>query len=118
MKKKNIYKARITNTEGLYDHLCSKTGKLTCAFLLQGDISWSAYLIVPDFRESDRIEFDILFDDDFRKDTVIKGGDRFQFDFGPVNNKAGLREIEIVDLVKGEPINYLENKKRYQEGGA
>ena len=118
MKTKNIYKARLINTEGLSDLLCSKTGNLAFACLLQGDVSWSTYLIVPDFDKTDRIEFDILFDAEFRKGTTVKGGDRFMFDFGQIYGEAGLREIEIVDVVKGEPINYLENKERYQEGGA
>ena len=82
MKTKNIYTARINKDDELADRFCSKvTGQIDVWGLESKGVTWSIYLSIPDFSSTDVIVFDVLFDDDFRKDNDVKIGDRFQVTF-------------------------------------
>ncbi len=113
MKTKNIYTARINKDDELADRFCSKvTGQIDVWGLESKGVTWSIYLSIPDFSSTDVIVFDVLFDEDFRKDNDVKIGDRFQVTFPfPKHWRDRPYEIEITDIKQGEPINYLENKR-------
>ena len=113
MKNKQLYKARLLDINGLSDLFDPKAGKESMAFIISADAQWSTYFIVPDLKATDILELDILFDEEFRKTNDIEAGSRFNIDLGMVNKAAGIREIEIVEIFYGEPINHIENKERY-----
>lgn len=113
-RMKNIYVARIKRDKELLFNLSGppRTGRIETWILLSKDVSWTAYVVVPDFNLTDTFCFDVLFDDDFRKENDVNIGDHFQMS---IPAPAILRDIEIIDIKKGEPINNLENKKQAKE---
>lgn len=56
MKSKNIYTVRLINTEVVSSFTKEKVGKPTWLCLLQKDVSWSAYAVIPDFNETDHFD--------------------------------------------------------------
>ena len=111
MDLKNIYTVKVLDTDNMV--IQEKTGKPTWLVVLQENVSWSAYAIIPDFGVTDTFDLDIIFDDDFRKTTDIKIGDRLTIDFSIVNKSIGIREVEVIDIRKDIPINHLQNKKSH-----
>lgn len=110
--KKNIYTVRVLESSDLPSLLKDKVGKLTWLVLVQEEAQWSAEATIPDFSVTDQFDLDIIFDDDFRKTTDVKVGDRFNIDFSIADKQAGIREIEVLEIRKDEPINHLQNKGR------
>ena len=109
MKTKNIYTVRLLNGEiGSFPK--DKVGKPTWLCLLQGDVSWSAYAVLPDLSQTDCFDLDIIFDDDFRSNTEVNEGDVFDLDFAIVDKNIGIQKIEITGIRKDRPLNHLENK--------
>lgn len=109
IKKKPIYKARITVDDELLANLVpERVGCLESWNLMSQGASYSAYLIVPDLTSTDTFCFDLLFDDNFRKHKDVKIGDHFPIS---IPSPTLLRQIEIIDIREDEPINNLENKR-------
>ena len=107
---KNIYEAKILNADLVAGRYSSKVGFLALWSLESKGVSWSSYLFIPDLTSTDKICFDVLFDDDFRKDNDIKTGDRYQ-----MTSSEGPVEIEITGIRQGEPVNNIENKVPWKE---
>ena len=110
MPEKNIYTVRILEKGDLPELLKEKAGRLSWLIVLQPDAQWSAEAVIPDFSATDSFDFDIIFDDDFRKTTDVNVGDRFSIDFSIADKSAGIREAEVLDVRKDKPINHLQNK--------
>ena len=108
-KKKTIYTARIAVDDELLANLGpDRIGCLESWNLMSQGASFSAYLFVPDLRTTDSFSFDVLFEENFRKYNEVKIGDRFPIS---IPSPTILRQIEIIDIKEGEPINDLENKR-------
>lgn len=107
---KNIYVARISDADKLAGRYSSKTGHLACWSLESKGVSWSSYLFIPDLSATDMICFDVLFEEDFRKENDVNKGDRFK-----MSSPEGVADVEIIDIKQGEPINNLENKVPWGE---
>ena len=110
MKSKNIYTVRLINTEVVSSISKEKVGKPTWLCLLQKDVSWSAYTVIPDFTEVDHFDLDIIFDDDFRNTTSVHVGDVFDISFDIVDKRIGIQKVEVIGIRKDKPLNHLENK--------
>lgn len=110
MKSKNIYTVRLINTEVVSSISKEKVGKPTWLCLLQKDVSWSAYAVIPDFTEVDHFDLDIIFDDDFRNTTSVNVGDVFDISFDIVDNRIGIQKVEVIGMRKDRPLNHLENR--------
>ena len=110
MKSKNIYTVRLINTEVVSSFTKEKVGKPTWLCLLQEDVSWSAYAVIPDFTEVDHFDLDIIFDDDFRNTTSVHVGDVFDISFDIVDKRIGIQKVEVIGIRKDKPLNHLENK--------
>lgn len=109
IKMKTIYTARIAVDDELLANLGpDRIGCLESWNLMSQGASFSAYLFVPDFRTTDTFSFDVLFEENFLKYNVVKIGDRFPIS---IPSPTILRQIEIIDIKEGEPINDLENKR-------
>ena len=109
IKKKNIYTARITADDELLAHLGpERTGCLESWSLMSQGASFTIFLFVPDLKSTDKISFDVLFDDIFRENNDVKIGDHFPVS---IPSPTLLRQIEITDIRVGEPINTMENKR-------
>lgn len=109
MKTKNIYTARIAADDELLDVLGpERAGCMESWVLETQDSSFSIYLFVPDLRTTGTFDFDVLFDERFRKSNNVKPGDRFTVS---IPFPKTLREIEITGIREDEPINNLENKR-------
>lgn len=108
-KKKTIYTARIKVDDELLNNLGpDRTGCMENWFLMSQGASFSIYLFVPDLNTTDTFSFDVLFDDEFRKYNDVKVGDHFPVS---IPFPTILRQIEIIGITEGEPINTLENKR-------
>ena len=110
MKLKNIYTVRLVNAGVMSAFRGNKGGKPSWLMLLQKDVSWSAYAVVPDFSVTDHFDLDIIFDDDFRKTTDVNVGDIFTVDFSIVDKLIGVQMVEVVGIRRDTPINHLEKK--------
>jgi len=110
MKSKNIYTVRLINTEVVSSFTKEKVGKPTWLCLLQKNVSWSAYAVIPDFTEVDSFDLDIIFDDDFRNTTSVNVGDVFDISFDIVDNRIGIQKVEVIGIRKDRPLNHLENR--------
>ena len=108
MKIKNIYTVRLLNTEVLSAFPKEKVGKPTWLSLLQKDVQWSAYALIPDFSVTDHFDMDIIFDDDFRSTTEVNVGDVFDIDFGLIDKVIGIQKVKVIGMRKDKPINHLE----------
>lgn len=108
---KNIYTVRLYNREVLSAFPKEKAGKPTWLSLIQEDVQWSAYAVIPDFSVTDHFDLDIIFDDDFRNTTDVNAGDVFDIDFGIVDKLIGIQKVEVIGIRKDEPINHLEKKR-------
>ena len=112
MKLKNIYTVRILNPDVMSVIPKDKIGKPTWLVLLQKDISWSAYAVVPDITVTDKFDLDIIFDKDFRSTTEVNIGDIFDIDLSIIDKQIGVQKIEVIGIRMDRPINHLENKDR------
>ena len=110
MKQKNIYTIRLLNTEVMASFPKDKAGKPAWLMLLQKDVEWSAYAVIPDFSETDRFDLDVIFDEEFRSTTEVNAGDVFDIDFGVVDKQIGVQKVEVLAIRQDNPINHLENK--------
>lgn len=111
MKSKNTYTVRLINSEVMFSFSKEKVGKPTWLSLVQKDVQWSAYAVIPDFTETDHFDLDIIFDDDFRKTTSVNVGDVIDIDFGIVDKHIGIQKVEVIGIRKDLPLNHLENRK-------
>jgi hypothetical protein len=107
---KNIYTIRLLNTEVLPAFPKDKAGKPTWLSVLQKDVSWSAYAVLPDLTVTDHFDLDVIFDGDFRSTTEVNVGDVLDIDFGIVDKQIGVQRVEVTGIRKDKPINHLENK--------
>ena len=105
---KNIYTVRLLDISGMKNSFHDAEGKLRWINVLQDDISWSAEFVVPYFGMTDRFDIDVIFDDDFRHQTVVNVGDRFSVSFS--DNQIGIREVEILGIRNDLPFNHLQAK--------
>ena len=112
MKLKNIYTVRILNPDAMSVIPKEKIGKPTWLVLLQKDVSWSAYAVVPDTTVTDQFDLDIIFDKDFRSTTEVNIGDIFDIDLSIIDKQIGVQKIEVIGIRMDRPINHLENKDR------
>jgi hypothetical protein len=110
MKLKNIYAVRLKNPEVMSSISKEKVGKSTWLCLVQKDVQWSAYTVIPDFNETDQFDLDIIFDDDFRNTTSVNVGDVFDIDFGIVDKQIGIQKVEVIGIRKDKPLNHIENR--------
>ena len=109
MKTKKIFTARITADDELLAMLGpDRVGGMESWFLMSRGASYSVFLFVPDLNKTDVFSFDVLFEDNFLKNNEIKIGDRFPI---AIPFPRTLRQIEIIDIQEGEPINNHENKR-------
>lgn len=114
MKTKKIFTAKITTDDELLAILgpdrvgCMESWNLMC----QG-ASYSVYLFVPDLNKTDTFSFDVLFEERFLKDNDVKIGDHFPV---TIPFPSTLRQIEIIDIKEGDPINNRENKRPVKQG--
>lgn len=109
IKKKTLYTARITADDELLNNLGpDRIGSLESWNLMSQGASFSVYLFVPDLRTTDTFTFDVLVEDNFKKHNDVKIGDRFPIS---IPSPTILRQIEIIDIREGNPINDLQNKR-------
>jgi len=109
MKTKKIFTARITADDELLAMLGpDRIGGMESWFLMSQGASYSVFLFVPDLNKTDAFSFDVLFEDNFLKNNEVKIGDRFPI---AIPFPRTLRQIEIIDIQEGEPINNHENKR-------
>ena len=108
---KNIYTVRLINAEVMSSFSNEKAGKPTWLCLVQKDVQWSAYAVMPDFNETDQFDLDIIFDDDYRNTTSVNAGDVIDIDFGIVDKRIGVQKVEVIGIRKDKPLNHLENRK-------
>ena len=107
--KKTIYTARITVDDELLNNLGpDRIGCLESWNLMSQGASFSVYLFVPDLRTTDTFSFDVLVEDNFKKYNNVKIGDRFPIS---IPSPTILRQIEIIDIREGDPINDLQNRR-------
>ena len=85
-------------------------GKPTWLCVLQKDVQWSAYAVLPDLTEVDRFDLDIIFDDDFRSTNSLNAGDVFDIDFSIADKRIGIQKVEVIGIRKDKPLNHLENR--------
>ena len=112
MKLKNIYTVRILNPDVMSVIPKDKIGKPTWLVLLQKDVSWSAYAVVPDITVTDKFDLDVIFDEDLRSTTEIDIGDILEIDFNIVDKNIGVQKVEVIGTRMDRPLNHLENKDR------
>ncbi|WP_034447956.1 hypothetical protein [Butyrivibrio sp. AE2032] len=110
MKLKNIYTVRLINVEAVSAFSKEKAGKPTWLCVLQKDVQWSAYAVLPDLTEVDRFDLDIIFDDDFRSTNSLNAGDVFDIDFSIADKRIGIQKVEVIGIRKDRPLNHLENR--------
>ena len=111
MKTKYIYTVRLLNAEVISVFPKEKIGKPTWLCLLQKYVQWSAYSVLPDFTVTDCFDVDVIFDDEFRKTTVVNVGDVLDIDFGIVDKQIGIQKVEVIGIRKDKPLNHLESEK-------